>query len=110
MIITQQEYDELYQKVKRDVMNEINKSPKLPYKEEHSRLVQHIEDEILEYRPAGPAAYRTKSGVYEVLKVALNVETVSDFKTIGTTQAENFIDDLFQLIEQYNLNEQKQTS
>lgn len=101
MIITQQEYDELYNQVKQEVIKDMKQTSNLPYKDDHLKLVQKIEDQLWQYSEDSYRMHHTKSGVYEVMKAALDIRRMDELKRIGTEEAEQFTDELFALIENY---------
>lgn len=102
MIITQEEYDQLYNEVRQDVMKDIKREQTLaPYKEEYACLMKDIESRLHQYTDSTYRVHHHKAGVYAVAKLALGITRFDTLKRTGTEEAEYFVEEIFDLIDRY---------
>lgn len=102
LIITQKEYDELYEKIKADVIRDMKQSKEnIPYKAEYKKLTDDIEDKLYSYTTHKHSIYPLKSAVYVLTKLVLQIDRFEELKRIGVTDAAHFLRELFHLIEKH---------
>lgn len=102
MIITQEEYDQLYEKVKKDVLRDLEEQKsKSPFKKEYSVFVSSLEDRIRQYSDDTPKIYAMKSSIYVLTRVALDLNRFEELKNIGVKDAKAFTDEIFDVIERH---------
>lgn len=103
MIITESEYDQLYKKVKQEVLADIEKEKNnVPYRKDYEKFVGELEDRLFRYLSDNAKVHHTKSAVYTIVKLALRVQRFEDFKRLGLKDVRQFTVELFELIDKYN--------